>query len=89
MKKMTMDGNGAASYVSYAFSEIAVIYPITPSSHMAEQADEWAASKRPTFSGKFPKSCKCNRKVGRQARYTVVLPAALWRRRTRVAKACF
>ena len=55
MKKMTMDGNGAASYVSYAFSEIAVIYPITPSSPMAEQADEWAASKKTNLFGQVPK----------------------------------
>ncbi|MBO8424830.1 MAG: pyruvate:ferredoxin (flavodoxin) oxidoreductase [Firmicutes bacterium] len=42
-KKMTVDGNTAASYVAYAFSEVAAIYPITPSSPMAEYADEWAA----------------------------------------------
>jgi len=39
-KKMkTMDGNQAASYVSYAFTEVAAIYPITPSSNMAENVD--------------------------------------------------
>ncbi|MCL2675228.1 MAG: pyruvate:ferredoxin (flavodoxin) oxidoreductase [Firmicutes bacterium] len=43
MKKMTIDGNSAASHVSYALSEVAAIYPITPSSPMAEYADEWAA----------------------------------------------
>ena len=42
-KKMTIDGNTAASYVAYAFSEVAAIYPITPSSPMAEYADEWSA----------------------------------------------
>jgi pyruvate-ferredoxin/flavodoxin oxidoreductase len=42
-KKMTIDGNEAASYVAYAFSEVAAIYPITPSSNMAEYADEWAS----------------------------------------------
>ncbi|MDR0696439.1 MAG: pyruvate:ferredoxin (flavodoxin) oxidoreductase [Christensenellaceae bacterium] len=42
-KKITIDGNNAASYVAYAFSEVAAIYPITPSSPMAEYADEWAA----------------------------------------------
>ena len=41
-KKMTIDGNTAASYVAYAFSEVAAIYPITPSSPMAEYADEWS-----------------------------------------------
>ncbi len=39
----TMDGNTAASYVSYAFTDVAAIYPITPSSNMAEYVDEWAA----------------------------------------------
>jgi len=39
----TMDGNTAAAHVSYAFTEIAAIYPITPSSNMAEYVDEWAA----------------------------------------------
>lgn len=40
----TMDGNTAASYVAYAFTEVAAIYPITPSSTMAELVDEWAAN---------------------------------------------
>lgn len=50
-----MDGNAAASYVSYAFSEIAVIYPITPSSPMAELADEWQAQNKPNLFGQVPK----------------------------------
>ena len=37
------DGNEAAAYVAYAFSEVAAIYPITPSSPMAEHADAWSA----------------------------------------------
>ena len=55
MKIITTDGNGGVSYVSYAFSEIAVIYPITPSSPMAEQADEWAASGKENLFGQVPK----------------------------------
>ena len=39
----TMDGNTAAAYISYAFTEVAAIFPITPSSPMAEHVDEWAA----------------------------------------------
>ncbi len=39
----TMDGNTAAAYVSYAFTDVAAIYPITPSSNMAESVDEWSA----------------------------------------------
>ncbi len=42
-KWVTVDGNEAASYIAYAFSEVAAIYPITPSSVMGEHADEWAA----------------------------------------------
>ena len=52
MKKMkTMDGNGAASWVSYAFTEVAAIYPITPSSTMAEVVDDWAAQGRKNIFG--------------------------------------
>ena len=42
-KLKTMDGNTAAATVSYAFTEVAAIYPITPSSVMAELTDEWSA----------------------------------------------
>ena len=41
-KKLSMDGNTAAAHVSYAFTEVAAIYPITPSSPMAEVTDTWA-----------------------------------------------
>ena len=41
--KMTVDGNTAVGHVAYAFSDVAAIYPITPSSPMAEVVDEWAA----------------------------------------------
>ncbi len=51
MKKMTIDGNTAASHIAYAFSEVAAIYPITPSSPMAEYADEWAAQGRVNMFG--------------------------------------
>ncbi len=42
-QKKTMDGNNAAAYVSYAFTEVAGIYPITPSSPMADYVDQWSA----------------------------------------------
>lgn len=41
--KKTMDGNAAAAYVSYAYTEVAAIFPITPSSNMAESVDDWSA----------------------------------------------
>ena len=42
-KLKTMDGNNAAAWVSYAFTEVAGIYPITPSSPMADYVDQWSA----------------------------------------------
>ena len=48
---VTMDGNTAAAHVSYAFTEVAAIYPITPSSPMAESVDEWAAYGRKNIFG--------------------------------------
>lgn len=47
----TMDGNTAAAYVSYAFTDVAAIYPITPSSNMAEFVDEWAATGKKNIFG--------------------------------------
>ena len=47
----TMDGNEAAAYISYAFTEVATIYPITPSSPMADHVDEWAAHGRKNLFG--------------------------------------
>ena len=43
-QKKTMDGNQAAAHVSYAFTEVAGIYPITPSSPMADYVDQWSAN---------------------------------------------
>ncbi len=50
-KFMTMDGNTAAAYTSYAFSEVAGIYPITPSSPMADYVDQWAQEGRKNIFG--------------------------------------
>ena len=58
MRKMkTMDGNTAAAHISYAFTEVAAIYPITPSSPMAEHVDEWAAQGRKNIFGQPVKGC--------------------------------
>lgn len=48
----TMDGNEAAAYASYAFTEVAAIYPITPSSPMAEHVNQWAATGKKNIFGK-------------------------------------
>ena len=49
--RATIDGNGAVSHIAYAFSDVAAIYPITPSSTMAEYVDEWAANGRKNLFG--------------------------------------
>ena len=51
-RTVTIDGNTAAAHVAYALSEAAAIYPITPSSTMAELADEWAAQGRENIFGR-------------------------------------
>ena len=50
-KIVVMDGNTAAAHVAYAFTEVAAIYPITPSSPMAEKVDEWSAKGRKNLFG--------------------------------------
>jgi len=50
-KKVTIDGNTAAAHIAYAFSDVAAIYPITPSSPMAEAIDEWSAHGRKNLFG--------------------------------------
>ncbi|MGN1014818.1 MAG: pyruvate:ferredoxin (flavodoxin) oxidoreductase [Butyricicoccus sp.] len=51
-KKELMDGNQAAAYISYAFTEVAGIFPITPSSPMAEYVDDWAANGKKNLFGR-------------------------------------
>ncbi|MCH5135605.1 pyruvate synthase, partial [Clostridiaceae bacterium UIB06] len=56
MRKMkTMDGNTAAAHISYAFIDVAAIFPITPSSPMAEHVDEWVAQGRKNIFGQTVK----------------------------------
>ncbi|GHV52323.1 pyruvate synthase [Deltaproteobacteria bacterium] len=54
-KMKTMDGNTASAYISYALSDTAAIYPITPSSNMGESADEWAAAGEKNIFGQVVK----------------------------------
>lgn len=54
-KMQTMDGNTAAAHISYAFTDVAAIYPITPSTNMAEHADEWSAQGRKNIFGQTMK----------------------------------
>ena len=54
-KMKTMDGNNAAAYASYAFTDVDAIYPITPSSTMAEVTDKWAAAGQKNIFGRTVK----------------------------------
>ena len=60
----TMDGNTAAAHVSYAFTEVAAIYPITPSSNMAEATDEWAARGQKNIFGQPVKVVEMQSEAG-------------------------
>ncbi len=63
-KFITCDGNHAASHVAYMFSEVAAIYPITPSSNMAENVDEWAAAGRKNIFGEEVKLVEMQSEAG-------------------------
>ncbi|WP_297673539.1 pyruvate:ferredoxin (flavodoxin) oxidoreductase [Slackia sp.] len=60
----SMDGNNAAAYVSYAFTEVAGIYPITPSSPMADFVDQWSAQGRKNIFGTKVKVCEMQSEGG-------------------------
>ncbi|SDE52087.1 pyruvate:ferredoxin (flavodoxin) oxidoreductase [Sporomusa acidovorans] len=63
-KMKTMDGNTAAAHISYAFTEVAAIYPITPSSPMAEHVDEWVAEGRKNIFGQPVKVVEMQSEAG-------------------------
>ncbi|AOT70441.1 pyruvate:ferredoxin (flavodoxin) oxidoreductase [Geosporobacter ferrireducens] len=63
-KMKTMDGNEAAAYVSYAFTEVAAIYPITPSSPMAEGVDEWSAYGKKNIFGQTVRVAELQSEAG-------------------------
>ena len=63
-KKITMDGNEAASYVAYAFSEFSGIYPITPSSAMADLIDQWSNQNKKNIFNTVPKLIEMQSEAG-------------------------
>ena len=64
VKMKTMDGNTAAAYISYAFTDVAAIYPITPSSPMAEVVDEWSAQGKKNIFGQSVKLLEMQSEAG-------------------------
>lgn len=75
-KFLSMDGNTAAAHVAYAFTEVASIYPITPSSPMAENAEAWSAQGKKNIFGSPVNVIESNQKpellVLSMGRYKVV-----------------
>ena len=63
-KFITCDGNYAAAHIAYMFSEVSAIYPITPSSTMAEYIDEWAANGRKNIFGETVKVVEMQSEAG-------------------------
>ncbi|GFR36679.1 pyruvate:ferredoxin (flavodoxin) oxidoreductase [Thermobrachium celere] len=63
-RTQTMDGNTAAAYISYAFTEVAAIYPITPSSNMAELVDDWSANGKKNIFGQRVKVVEMQSEAG-------------------------
>ena len=63
-QKISMDGNQAAAHVSYAFTEVAAIYPITPSSPMAELTDTWSATGLKNIFGENVKVMEMQSEAG-------------------------
>ena len=71
-KMKTMDGNHAAAHASYAFSDVAAIYPITPSSVMAEATDEWQLREERTSLDRKYRLQRCSLRLVQQVQFTVL-----------------
>jgi len=70
----TMDGNQAAAHASYAYTDVAAIYPITPSSVMAEHTDEWATEGRKNIFGQTVQVTEMQSEAGAAGRHRTSRP---------------
>jgi pyruvate-ferredoxin/flavodoxin oxidoreductase len=68
----TIDGNEAAAHVAYRLNEVCAIYPITPSSTMAELADQWSSEGRPNIWGVCPTVSRCRARRARRGPCTAL-----------------
>ena len=75
-KMKTMDGNHAAAHASYAFTDVAAIYPITPSSPMAEATDEWATDGRTNIFGQTVQITEMQSEAGAAGALTTTYTAS-------------
>ena len=69
-KMKTMDGNSAVAHVSYAFTDVAAIYPITPSSVMADLTDKFSAQGAKNLFGRQVQVTECSRRAAHQVLFT-------------------
>lgn len=86
---ISMDGNTAAAYSAYAFTEVAAIYPITPSSNMAEVVDQWATQGRKNMFGSVVKVAEMQSEAGAAGAVHGTLQGELWRQHLLLRKACY
>ena len=87
--RATIDGNEAAVSVAYRLNEVCCIYPITPSSPMAELADEWSSQGQAQRLGHAcPPWWRCRARAARRARCTARCRAARWPRPSPRRRAC-
>ncbi len=75
--KQSMDGNTAAAHVAYAYTDVAAIYPITPSSPMADSVDQWAAAGQENIFGNQVVVSEMQSKQVQQVLFTVLLQLVL------------
>ena len=85
---VTLDGNEACARVAYQLSEVIAIYPITPSSTMAESADAWSAQAAAEPVGRRPRSSRCKAKAAPPGRFTGRCRLAASPRPSRRARVC-
>jgi pyruvate-ferredoxin/flavodoxin oxidoreductase len=88
-KFMTCDGNTAAAHIAYMFSEVAAIYPITPSSNMAEFVDEWSANGRKNIFGETVKVTEMQSEAERREPFTVLYRPAHLQPHSLLRRVCF
>ena len=87
-RRITVDGNEAAASVAYRASETIAIYPITPSSAMAELCDEWASKRMPNLWGAIPEVAQMQSEAVRPERSTARCRRVRCRPRSRHLRAC-
>ena len=88
-KSVVMDGDTAAAYISYAFTEVASIFPITPSSTIAEKVDAWAANGKKILPGDTLEiHVELLSERAEKAIATYKSPPAIWRRKHGAPSPC-